>query len=1155
MMKGKIKDSFAKLLAGFLALALAVTAVPVTGMAAGERAGEGGSSASGIELSKTARLQADGTYTIDLEAYATGTVDIEEVTSGVPCDIVMVLDLSGSMQSGTIPGTATYQALNSKTYTYDNYGSNTYYYKDGDNYYPVSRACDGTEIIPGIWDTRTNFCLSYKKDNVTYYLSGTGTTTTKPTNVGSSAGNIWTGVLYNRVSGGTAQTKLAALQAAAEGFIDNVSENAAKNNVDHRIALVSFGSGYYASSNTEAPRSNYGWYQTGIYTPDGMKKYNANGSMQTCGLTTNDYRSALVAPTTLFLKDSIQAFKTDNNARTYPNYGLEMANGIFNSRSDGDDKYYNQVTGKMEDRKKIVLFFTDGAPGYNGTASSFTDETSVQGQINIANRAITQADALKAGNTTVYSVAIIEDANPKADYNFAVTGSGTRKDYSTKAKAVNAFLHFVSSDYASAGNMETPDHKIVVDRGYYLAANDAEELKDIFTTISGSIDTSHSYTDLDEHAVLRDIISDEFKLPKGFNKDDEKDLKLLTADYLGKDTNGNDVWAEPVKDDKLTAKVPEDKTTIDVTGFSYKENYVGADEKGNYTGKKLIVQINGILPLDTTRGDVTTNNPKSGIYQDENTVTAVDLFEQPKFEIPHTAYVLDYGKTLKAPVSEIVGDNAAALALSHTFSKQDGYTTELLRKKLEDESYNQFGDVELTQMTVKGTDVPAVAYTPKTMNWNGFDTFGVLAKINNVDQYEWSAVSFIPANSVYYEDGFVTDDGDGTVGIVYSGDWKVETNSTEPTEGSGEDTQIADNELTHGWDEMYAGESGYTDGSAHGAMNNTATASFTFTGTGVDVYSRTNMSSGKVLAQLSGRNLTYSKVLVVDGIAESGNYYQIPTVFFNDLEYGTYTLKISVLANNHEETSSEENAANGTYTYYLDGIRVYNPLKQDDNTDSIVKDAYDEANEFNAVFKTVREILLDAKSLGSVSGEQSGVVFLDKVTGVEKPGVESDVVGNYEDFGPKNEVYLKGGQAIAFKTNKAGHYYIGLKAPNGNATTVETTFSDNRTSSEINTTADMYYEIVPNRDGLVIVKNGGANLLAITKLRTTDDADLEPVDVELMLAYADRFDELSWVTPDENPEVVPEENPGDVVIKNPVKEIINIVEKIFDGIKDLFGRK
>ena len=52
---------------------------------------------SGMKISKTATANADGTYTITLEAFATGAQTTSTVTKDIPTDIILVLDQSGSM--------------------------------------------------------------------------------------------------------------------------------------------------------------------------------------------------------------------------------------------------------------------------------------------------------------------------------------------------------------------------------------------------------------------------------------------------------------------------------------------------------------------------------------------------------------------------------------------------------------------------------------------------------------------------------------------------------------------------------------------------------------------------------------------------------------------------------------------------------------------------------------------------------------------------------------------------------------------------------------------------------------------------------------------------------------------------------------------------
>lgn len=439
-----------------------------------------------------------------------------------------------------------------------------------------------------------------------------------------------------------------------------------------------------------------------------------------------------------------------------------------------------------------------------------------------------------------------------------------------------------------------------------------------------------------------------------------------------------------------------------------------------------------------------------------------------------------------------------------------------------------------------------MTYTPTTMNWNGYDSFYVFGKqiAPNGAINQWSKVTVMPANSVYYEDTFVTDENAGTVGIVYGGEWT--------TDGTGANRgQTLDSDHPYGWETGYAGDTGYSDGSAHKAVasaENKATASFTFTGTGVDVYSRTDMSTGTVAATLTKKvngEQVGVKGLVVDNLAasagENGAYYQIPTLFFDGLDYGEYTLTLYVT------TTAAENRA----TYYLDGVRVYNPI-QPKEVDAVVKEAYDAAGELGASFQSVREILLTAEDFDPTTDNTTdGVVFIDQDG--TATGTTTQVIGTYREYGPKNEVYLAQGQSIAFKVSDVtANYYLGIKAPNGE-TIATVTWGENAATLPVNAASDLYYQVTPNANGYILVKNTGENLLSVTKLRTTngnEQAGITTANVDDLLAYANTFDTLE--------EITYSTQPGEVEIENPeVNElgdgsiVRDWLEKIFKGIRDL----
>ena len=95
-MQSKTKKAFRNVLAFLTVLTMMLGMLPTTLLAANtDDSGTAGES--GMHLSKTARLEDDGTYTINLEAYATGKTTTTITKEAVPLDIVLVLDQSGSM--------------------------------------------------------------------------------------------------------------------------------------------------------------------------------------------------------------------------------------------------------------------------------------------------------------------------------------------------------------------------------------------------------------------------------------------------------------------------------------------------------------------------------------------------------------------------------------------------------------------------------------------------------------------------------------------------------------------------------------------------------------------------------------------------------------------------------------------------------------------------------------------------------------------------------------------------------------------------------------------------------------------------------------------------------------------------------------------------
>lgn len=1052
------KKLASRLLAALMALACVLTLLPGAAMAAGDDGGK-------MVVNKTATLEDDGTYTINLSAYATGRTTTETIKTGKPLDIVLVLDQSGSMADSIT--SYSYQPRENRSYSYNSYGGKTtYYYLDTDgNYYPVKR---DSEWHFDWFDSYTTYYLYYTKNGQNYYLSGTGVTTQRPTNVRDSSATIWTGVLYQRSS--TSTSKLNALKTAVTNFVNSVSANAKEYNVEHRIAMVGF-----ASKGTD----NSAWMNTGLFVDGYLKKY-ANSKWETNSqLSSQDYKDALVVVNDVDgdIAGSISRAigNLDAEGATRTSYGLEMAQKVFENNKDSE-------------RQRVVVLFTDGEPGKSGYENSE------------ANSALSKAYVLKNENkATVYSVGLY-DSDPE---NNTVS-----------------FMNYTSSNYPFAQSMTYPGSKF--DDKYYMTASDADELNEIFTYIIDDSTESSTTVTLDAKSVLRDILNDGFVLPAGY--DAQENITVATQSVeLG--AEGNIVWGEVEENPSDIAVTADEETrTIEVTGFDYSKRYIAEEHPGDV----LLVTIRGVEATDAaiTNAEISTNNAASGIYENTDDEEPFVRFPEPKTILKSKTYVLDYGKPVNlnaqdwgiGSISTLNGDGM------HRFYSPVWNLTE------------DHGKVSATQS--------GLTYTPTTMNWDGYDNLYVFGKQIAEDgaENQWSRVTVMPANSVYYEDTFVTDSNTGKVGIEYTGDW-------EQVGTSGGNTQTVDDGQPYGWEESYD-DITFSDGCAHCVTasddDEVAQASFTFTGTGVDVYSRTNMTTGTVYAvlepQFESENAKVQR-LIVDHLAVSGDYYQIPTVSFQNLEYGEYKVTIMVTT-----------AAEGRSTYYLDGVRVYNPI-QGLEEDQLVQDAYGADHELNAVFQEVRDILVTQANLPE--GDElpnNSVVFIDQVDG--EIGGETSVVGTYVEYGPKNEVYLGPGQSIAFQvaTGSNLHYYLGLKGPAG-ATQAEATNGTGKMEIEICGSCDMYYEVTPSADGIVMVKNTGKNLLSITKLRTTSDSEDESAgivgaSVSELLAYADTFDSLEVV---EYPTDL-----GDVEIENPdVQELGDgsvaweWLQKIFRGIWDL----
>lgn len=509
----------------------------------------------------------------------------------------------------------------------------------------------------------------------------------------------------------------------------------------------------------------------------------------------------------------------------------------------------------------------------------------------------------------------------------------------------------------------------------------------------------------------------------------------------------------------------------------YDVNYEGTTDKGNFTGKITVL-----------------------------TYKATDK-----------VYVFDYG--LESNIAE-KNANGDGLFQGGTFYNKeatgDMATTAKLGKITAAEGN--------TQTTISGSDIvinkdesakSAVTFKP-TAFMDKVENYNYTANIAKVDTpfYDTNpetgttvngTIKTMPANVVYYEDNFANEvtvtDKDG-VKIVNSTPIKLSQSNSQ--------TEL------YGHDDAYANPDNNDSAGSSTAMTVGAKATFTFKGTGFDLISRTSGTSGSIVYKV--KNMDTSTVVTygaVDTYYNNGDLYQLPVISIKDLTYGKYEVTLLVPKSNMEKAS----------TFYLDGVRIYNPLNDNDEKDKKEMDASYIKNEVSAETTSIRKMILgdckitengikddsgsyitSAEVKGSTSSilycaeDASNMSFLGEVNQEDmNKGASvtySSSLAEYLRRGPSNEVYLTGATGIGFvvKADETKDSTLQVEAKKVDMSTesdetasketilsmVTKTTDDSYAKKEIsaiNTKTAMYYNI-PVKDAILL--DDGSYLVVLT---------------------------------------------------------------------------
>lgn len=375
-------------------------------------------------------------------------------------------------------------------------------------------------------------------------------------------------------------------------------------------------------------------------------------------------------------------------------------------------------------------------------------------------------------------------------------------------------------------------------------------------------------------------------------------------------------------------------------------------------------------------------------------------------------------------------------------------------------------------------------------------------------------VYIIPASNVYYEDSLAAFK-DGT-GAAKDAKWSiVDNNGNETTEGTAptQALQQLGDKAIYGNDDAYNSSSKLSMGTAHKVTvtaNMAAnwegdttsawpTAQFTFKGTGFDIISLTDNTSGAIVVDVYNGNSTDDQNLKDSYLVnnyygykqdENGNWvvaaekdknalYQIPVMKVTGLDYGEYTAVIRVFYNSFFDKNYSEENNNNQYSFWLDAVRIYDPMGE--------YAGYTADNEGYPQYIKLRD------ELAKTAETNKGVVFID--------GKKDATIAEYANYGPNNEVYLMKGQAITFKipaNDKIASIQIGAKAPKGTAN-----LNVNETEivlGGLSTATEMYYQIA-NAGEQFTITNTGDGILSLTNLKITfNDKNHKEVTLEEMTA-------------------------------------------------------
>lgn len=420
-------------------------------------------------------------------------------------------------------------------------------------------------------------------------------------------------------------------------------------------------------------------------------------------------------------------------------------------------------------------------------------------------------------------------------------------------------------------------------------------------------------------------------------------------------------------------------------------------------------------------------------------------------------------------------------------------------------------DTNLSKVRISTVTDGNVTYdeTTKTFTYTPTEVLKSLATASIAISYTGKeeailTVGFIPASTVYYEEGFAS----------YSANWVSEGTAhgaRQAKEPYGQATN------SYGFDPAYRENSANSEGTVARTTTVGSDATFKFNGTGLELYLRTKNTS--VNAE-DVTNHSYMLVQVYEGseattdhlkrmsfvdvnnlfVAKDTGYgYNTPCWTVNDMALNDYTVVVRFV-------KGQELAIDGFRVTGTQGDRYKNAYAADGEanmqTAEIRNMVLAEANvpELADNWYVVGNKVIDA--VFDESDTITGAMILSNDgSGTDTVTVDKELV----NIGPKNEIYLKNGQAVVMQIPTT---YTTVQVGMRSLTGAEVSYKINGTSDTMKSTVDMYYKVTPAA-GKLVIQNVSGGILALTKLKVTsktaataDDSGVIPQTTPEAIRYA-----------------------------------------------------